>query len=60
MRAGPSQDYELVMKLPAGTRVEVGGCVDDWTWCDVFVGPDRGWVYAGNLEYPSRTTASRS
>lgn len=52
MRAGPSQDYELVMQLPAGSPVEVGGCVDDWTWCDVYVGNDRGWVYAGNLEYP--------
>lgn len=52
MRAGPSTGYELVMQLPGGTPVEVGGCVEDWSWCDVFVGPDRGWVYAGNLEYP--------
>lgn len=52
MRAGPAKDYELVMQLPGGTPVEVGGCVNDWSWCDVFVGQDRGWVYAGNLEYP--------
>ena len=52
LRAGPSREYELVAQVPAGSPVEVGGCVDDWSWCDVIVGPDRGWVYAGNLEYP--------
>jgi uncharacterized protein YraI len=52
LRAGPSRDYELVARAPAGVPVEVYGCVDDWTWCDVSLGDDRGWVYAGNLEYP--------
>jgi uncharacterized protein YraI len=52
MRAGPSHEYPLVARIPAGEAVEVGGCVDDWTWCDVGAGPDRGWVYAANLEYP--------
>jgi uncharacterized protein YraI len=52
LRAGPSRDYELVARAPAGVAVEVYGCVDDWTWCDVSLGNDRGWVYAGNLESP--------
>jgi uncharacterized protein YraI len=52
LRAGPSRDYELVAQAPAGVPVDVYGCVDDWTWCDVSLGDDRGWVYAGNLVYP--------
>src|SRR6185369_12906466 len=43
-----------VMRIPEGVPVQVDGCVDDFTWCDVSLGPDRGWVYAGNLEYPYR------
>jgi uncharacterized protein YraI len=54
LRAGPSRDYELVSRIPAGVPVDVYGCVDDWTWCDVSAGDDRGWMYAGNLEYPYR------
>ena len=54
LRAGPSRDYELVARIPSGEPVEVNGCVEDWTWCDVTLGFDRGWVYSGNLEYPYR------
>jgi uncharacterized protein YraI len=52
LRAGPSRDYELVLQIPAGAPVEVYGCVDDWSWCDVSLGEARGWVYSGNLVYP--------
>lgn len=52
VRAGPSRDYPVVVRIPGGVPVEVAGCVDDWTWCDVMTGDDRGWVYAGNIEYP--------
>lgn len=54
MRAGPSRDYPVVDQLQPGEAVEINGCLDDWTWCDVSVGNDRGWVYARSLESPYR------
>ncbi|HEY6148613.1 MAG TPA: SH3 domain-containing protein [Thermoanaerobaculia bacterium] len=52
LRAGPGRDYPVVQRLSAGRPVEVAGCLDDYAWCDVIAGDDRGWVYSGNLEYP--------
>jgi uncharacterized protein YraI len=52
LRAGPGRDFPVVTRIPPGVSVQVAGCVDDWTWCDAIAGPDRGWVYAGNLVYP--------
>jgi uncharacterized protein YraI len=53
LRAGPARDYPLVAQLGPGTSVSVAGCINGYTWCDVFL-PDgnRGWVYAQNLNYP--------
>jgi uncharacterized protein YraI len=52
LRAGPSRDYPVVAELPAGLSVWVDGCINGYQWCDVTVGPDRGWIYAGNIIYP--------
>jgi uncharacterized protein YraI len=52
LRAGPSRDYPVVAELPAGMSVWVDGCINGYQWCDVTVGPDRGWIYAGNIIYP--------
>lgn len=52
LRAGPGRDYPVVAMLPAGIDISVIGCLSDYRWCDVVAGPDRGWVYAGNIVYP--------
>ena len=52
MRAGPDGSYPLVLRVYPGTQVPVHGCLDDWSWCDVNVGFERGWIYAPYLAYP--------
>jgi uncharacterized protein YraI len=52
VRAGPDRSYPLVAQLPAGTPLQMMGCLDDWSWCDVlFFGDSRGWIYAPSLSY---------
>jgi hypothetical protein len=38
--------------LPPNTRVDIAGCLSDWSWCDVNFADSRGWVYAADLGYP--------
>jgi len=52
MRAGPDSSYPLVLRVYPGTQVQVHGCIADWSWCDVNVGFERGWIYAPYLAYP--------
>lgn len=51
MRAGPAREFPAVAMLPGGASVSVYGCIEDWTWCDVSWRGNRGWAYAGRLEY---------
>jgi len=51
LRAGPARDYPVVAILGTGVAVDVQGCLQDYSWCDVIAGPNRGWVYAGNINY---------
>jgi uncharacterized protein YraI len=51
LRAGPAREYPVVAVLPAGMEVSVLGCLSGYSWCDVIAGAERGWVWAGNLNY---------
>jgi uncharacterized protein YraI len=51
VRAGPDITYPLVGSLGGGAPVQVFGCLDNWSWCDVGFGYDRGWIYAPYLNY---------
>jgi Bacterial SH3 domain len=44
MRAGPSNDQAVVMKIPEGSPLEVVKCHQ---WCEVIFAGRRGWVYQG-------------
>jgi hypothetical protein len=44
MRAGPSNDQAVVMRIPEGSPLEVVNCHQ---WCEVIFAGRRGWVYQG-------------
>ncbi|HZP67066.1 MAG TPA: SH3 domain-containing protein [Rudaea sp.] len=50
LQAGPDTDYPQITELNAGTPVDIHGCIDGYTWCDVTVNADRGWVPGTFLE----------
>ena len=50
LQAGPDAAYPSIVQLRAGTPVSIHGCIDGWTWCDVSIGDDAGWVPGTFLE----------
>lgn len=51
VHAGPDREYPLVAQLDAGAPLDVHGCLEDWSWCDVSFEDSRGWVYAGGISF---------
>ncbi|WP_424134415.1 SH3 domain-containing protein [Roseomonas chloroacetimidivorans] len=56
LRAGPGTNYPQVTVVPAGAPVEIFGCLEGYSWCDVGFGQVRGWVSSNYLQnlYESR------
>jgi len=51
VRAGPNREYPLVAQVDAGAPLDVNGCLNDWSWCDVSFDGNRGWMYAGGISF---------
>jgi uncharacterized protein YraI len=49
--AGPDDSYPTVARLDTDAPVQVMGCLDDWSWCDVAFKDNRGWLYAPDITY---------
>lgn len=54
LRAGPDTSYPAVAVLGAGSPLDIFGCLDAYTWCDVDWQGYRGWVAAQYLQYDYR------
>jgi uncharacterized protein YraI len=51
VRTAPDRSFPTATWFLRGTTVTVVGCTEDWRWCDVIGGGDRGWVYTRYLAY---------
>lgn len=49
--AGPDDAYPVVAELDSNMPIQVMGCLDDWSWCDVVAEGTRGWMYAPDITY---------
>lgn len=59
LRSGPGTGYPTVGIIENNSAVEVNGCLQSWSWCDVSIGGDRGWVSGSALalEYQNTRTS---
>src|SRR5437899_12335000 len=55
LRAGPSEGFPTVDRIPGGARVNIHGCLKGTAWCDVSWSDDRGLVSSQYLEYLYRS-----
>ncbi len=49
--AGPDDSYPVVAQVDSNTPLQVMGCLDDWSWCDVDTYGARGWLFAPLISY---------
>ncbi len=49
VKAGPDYDYPTVAYVRNNTRIEINGCLRDWSWCDVTTPRGRGWVIGDDI-----------
>ncbi len=44
VRTGPGTQYQAIATAPAGSGVDILGCMPGRAWCDIVLGNLRGWV----------------
>ncbi len=50
LRAGPGTQYDVVATTNHDDQLDVRGCLQDITWCDVSWGQIQGWASADYLD----------
>jgi uncharacterized protein YraI len=50
VRAGPARDFPLIARLAPGTPIDVYGCLEGYTWCDIGFGAGRGWLSTRSMQ----------
>jgi len=48
--AGPGSDFPAVAHVASGVNIDIMGCVNGFTWCDVSWNGNRGWIDANYLD----------
>lgn len=51
MREGPGTQYHVIARVRGDSRVDVVGCLKDFSWCDAIVEDIRGWISTTRLEF---------
>jgi uncharacterized protein YraI len=51
LRAGPASDFPSVGHISNGDDLQVYGCTDGYSWCDVSDGDNRGWFPGSRIAY---------
>ena len=46
LRSGPGEEFPVVGIMDRNVRVEMTGCLADWSWCVVNVAGVNGWVFS--------------
>lgn len=49
LRAGPGPMHQIIGNVDRNAIVEVEGCVETGTWCQVTASGQRGWAWGANL-----------
>ena len=50
MRAGPGTSYPVLVTVPNRTSITTHGCLENYNWCDVSWGTERGWMSASYIQ----------